>query len=142
MSSDILCHFGFSFELRAATWKSCNAVTSSRALKQSSSASSSTASSSTASSFVFAQSRSPPHTPHSPSAMSQLPPPSEKPQISQEDQEIDAPLVFQCIHCNTIVADSFAWFESQQALNTITLYGEPFGIVGACFPGISLKYWK
>ncbi|RUS32109.1 hypothetical protein BC938DRAFT_476275 [Jimgerdemannia flammicorona] len=52
--------------------------------------------------------------------------PAENTQPSTEPQEIDAPLVFQCASCSTIVADSFAWFESQQLLKTITLYGELF----------------
>lgn len=39
----------------------------------------------------------------------------------QVDEDIDAPLVFQCSQCREIIGDTFAWICSDQELNTITL---------------------
>lgn len=41
------------------------------------------------------------------------------------DGEVDAPLVFQCSKCRTIVGDSFSWVGSDKEMNTISLKGTP-----------------
>eukprot|EP00128_Syssomonas_multiformis_P006831 Colp12_sorted_trinity150504_noHs@2365 len=40
---------------------------------------------------------------------------------SAQEQEIDAPLVFQCKNCRCIVGDSFSWVSAHEGLNAVCL---------------------
>ena len=49
--------------------------------------------------------------------------------MSEEQDEVRNPLVFQCSNCKVIVGDSFSWLNADQELNMITLTSKSMSFV-------------